>query len=69
MIKDHQDFTTQQLNKLLSLLDIPDMRRDTSNLSNLRWLQRNVNIRNGDADNAAAIHLLIRTLMRRKTTR
>lgn len=28
--------------------DIPDMRRDTSKLANVRWLQRNLGIQNRD---------------------
>ena len=58
------DFAMQRLNELLQPLDIPKMRRDLNNLSNLRWLQRNLSI-NNTSDNMDAIHLLIRTLMRR----
>ncbi len=58
------DFPVQHLNELLQPLDIPKMRRDLNKLSNLKWLQRNLSI-NNDNDNMDAIHLLIRTLIRR----
>jgi hypothetical protein len=59
------DLTLQRLNELLRPLDVPKMRRDLNNLSNLRWLQRNLSIDNNDSDNINTIHLLIRTLIRR----
>ena len=62
---DSSDFAAARLTELLQLLDIPTMRRDLDKPSNLRWLQRNVSIDNGDADSLDTIHLLIRTLIRR----
>jgi len=34
------------LNDLLSTMDIPDMRRDITDISNVRWLLRNIGVRN-----------------------
>ena len=36
------------LGTLLEQMDVPEMRRDTSVLSNVRWLNRNLGINNGD---------------------
>ena len=36
------------LKELLETMEIPDMRRDTAQISNLRWLQRNLAIQNGN---------------------
>ena len=59
-----QDFTIVRLSELLEDMDIPEMRRDLNKVSNLRWLQRNLNI-NNEGDKLEAAHLLIRTLLRR----
>jgi hypothetical protein len=36
------------LTELLSTMDIPDMRRDITDISNVRWLLRNIQVRNSD---------------------
>ncbi len=59
-----QDPTVDRLTQLLENMDVPEMRRDLNKLSNLRWLQRNLNA-NNEGDKLEAIHLLIRTLIRR----
>ena len=33
---------------MLKQMNVPDMRRDTSSFSNLRWLNRNLGVQNGD---------------------
>jgi hypothetical protein len=35
-----------RIDEILSTMDIPAMRRDTGDISNLRWLNRNVGIQN-----------------------
>jgi len=35
------------LAELLSTMDIPDMRRDITKIDNVRWLLRNIAVRNG----------------------
>jgi hypothetical protein len=35
-----------RIDEILSTMDIPSMRRDTGDISNLRWLSRNVGIQN-----------------------
>ena len=37
----------ENLIAILEDMDIPEMRRDVSNLHNVRWLNRNILIRNG----------------------
>ena len=59
-----QDPTVDRLTQLLENMDVPERRRDLNKLSNLRWLQRNLNA-NNEGDKLEAIHLLIRTLIRR----
>ena len=59
-----QDPVIVRLSELLEDMDIPEMRRDLNKASNLRWLQRNLNV-NNEGDKLEAAHLLIRTLLRR----
>ena len=37
----------------LSAMDIPDMRRDITNISNVKWILRNISIRNSKNDRIA----------------
>ena len=37
-----------RIDEILSTMDIPTMRRDTGDISNLRWLHRNVGIQNAN---------------------
>ena len=64
-MNDNKDFAQARLSALLEPLNVPLMRRDLDNMSNLRWLQRNVRINNSEAESLDTIHLLIRTLIRR----
>lgn len=38
----------QKLINLLNDMDVPELRKDFSNVANIRWLIRNLWIRNGD---------------------
>tara|TARA_R100001591_G_scaffold27178_1_gene37538 strand:+ start:547 stop:765 length:219 start_codon:yes stop_codon:yes gene_type:complete len=62
--KSVQDPVIVRLSELLEGMNIPEMRRDLNKVSNLRWLQRNLNA-NNEGDKLEAAHLLIRTLLRR----
>ena len=49
-----------KLQKLLEGIDVPEMRRDLSRPGNVRWLLRNVCVRNTKSDSLTeAIRLLI----------
>ena len=37
----------EELVKILDEMDLPEMRRDLSRVSNLSWLMRNIRVRNG----------------------
>ena len=41
---------------MLNQMDVPELRKDTTNISNIRWLQRNLAVRNSD-------HPMFRTTM------
>ena len=56
--------TEQSLSVLLEGMDIPNMRRDVTNTSNLRWLMRNLMARNSEHPNVSAVRALIRDLLR-----
>ncbi len=50
-----------QIEAVLCSMDVPDLRRDLDNFSNVRWLLRNLPIRNRDHPNCKEImeHLQI----------
>jgi hypothetical protein len=54
----------ERLKEILATMDIPEMRQDINNESNLRWLQRNLAIRNGAHAEAGEALLIIRDLLR-----
>ena len=56
--------TEQSLTVLLEKMDVPSMRRDVTVASNLRWLQRNLAVRNSQRPNMSAAFVLIRDLLR-----
>ena len=56
--------TEQSLTVLLENMDVPNMRRDVTVASNLRWLQRNLAVRNSQHPNMSAVRVLIRDLLR-----
>ena len=52
-------FLTTRLIDVLDEMKVPKMRRDISNLSNVKWLMRNLSIQNGSSPNLAeALSLL-----------
>lgn len=59
---------TEKLQKLLGDLDLPEMRKDTSKPSNVRWLLRNIGVRNSRSANLTeSIRLLL--LINKENTR
>jgi hypothetical protein len=55
-----------QLVGILEEMDVPEMRKDIKRLSNLRWLQRNLLIRNRKHPKAAEAIGIIKLLARVK---
>ena len=45
-------------------MDIPDMRRDLSRASNLRWLLRNIRVRNGNHPRVVEVLDKLKVLLR-----
>ena len=63
--KDFQMTKIQKLSKLLETLDIPEMRRNTlEKHSTLRWLSRNLRIKNAGKPQTAEALEIIKELMR-----
>ena len=54
----------QALNLLLEQMDVPEMRRDTASPANIRWLNRNLGVRNRDNPAFKPATALIRWLLR-----
>ena len=51
---------SERLKKLIEGFDVPEMRRDIDKPANVRWLLRNIGVRNGKGDSLTkAIQLLI----------
>ena len=44
-----------QVLEILNEMDVPDMRKDLNKIGNLRWLQRNLLIRNGNHPRAVEV--------------
>ena len=55
-----------QLREILEEMDIPEFRKDVKRLANLRWLQRNLLIRNRKHPKAAEAIGIIKLLARVK---
>jgi len=52
-------FVESRLGDILEDMNIPSMRKDISNLANVRWLMRNISIQNGsNPELSEAISLL-----------
>ena len=52
-------FVESRLSDILEDMNIPNMRKDISNLANVRWLMRNISIQNGsNPELSEAISLL-----------
>ena len=54
----------EDLEGVLLEMDIPDMRRDLSRASNLRWLLRNIRVRNGNHPRVVEVLDKIKVLLR-----
>ena len=57
----HISENEERLLEILQTMDIPDFRKDVSELSNIRWLLRNISIRNAQHPQ----HLEAQALLRR----
>lgn len=55
-----------ELTELLSMLDVPSLRRDVSSEENLRWLLRNLEINNAGLPETARAMELIGKIIREK---
>ena len=53
----------EDLERVLLEMDIPDMRRDLSRASNLRWLLRNIRVRNGNHPRIAEVFEELKRLL------
>ena len=54
----------EDLERVLLEMDIPDMRRDLSRASNLRWLLRNIRVRNGNHPRVVEVLDKLKVLIR-----
>ena len=54
----------EDLEGVLLEMDIPDMRRDLSRASNLRWLLRNIRVRNGNHTRVVEVLDKLKVLLR-----
>ncbi len=52
------------LKTMLDLMDVPDMRKDTTSASNIRWLGRNLGVQNSAHPLFATAMGLVRWLQR-----
>ena len=52
--------------EILNEMDVPDMRKDLNKIGNLRWLQRNLLIRNGNHPRAVEVVEVIAKMAREK---
>ena len=55
-----------RLSILLEQMDVPETRRDTSKIANVRWLSRNLGINNADHPMFESAMKLVITLLRSK---
>ena len=53
-----------QLAEILEEMDLPEMRKNLNNSSNLRWLMRNIGVRNRENPRFKEATGLIRNLMK-----
>jgi hypothetical protein len=55
-----------QVLEILNEMDVPDKRKDLNKIGNLRWLQRNLLIRNGNHPRAVEVVEVIAKMAREK---
>ena len=69
-LKDFQRLQAEekkaQLAEMLEEMDVPDIRKDLNKIGNLRWLQRNLLIRNGNHPRAVEVVETIAKMAREK---
>ena len=66
-LKDFQRLQRKtQVLEILNEMDVPDKRKDLNKIGNLRWLQRNLLIRNGNHPRAEEALVFIRHLIKSK---
>ena len=66
-LKDFQRLQRKtQVLEILNEMDVPDMRKDLNKIGNLRWLQRNLLIRNGNHPKAVEVVEVIAKMAREK---
>ena len=66
-LKDFQRLQRKALVlEILNEMDVPDMRKDLNKIGNLRWLQRNLLIRNGNHPRAVEVVETITKMAREK---
>ena len=66
-LKDFQRLQRKALVlEMLNEMDVPETRKDLNKLSNLRWLQRNLLIRNGNHPKAVEVVETIAKMAREK---
>jgi len=66
-LKDFQRLQRKALVlEILNEMDVPDMRKDLNKIGNLRWLQRNLLIRNGNHPRAVQVVEFIAEMARDK---
>jgi len=52
------------LREAIKTMDVPEMRRDTSSDSNIRWLNRNLRINNSQHENIELAMQFVRVLLK-----
>ena len=60
----NKEQTQSTLKEILEGMDVPEMRKDVTNAANLRWLNRNIMIRNSEHPNAVQALVLAGRLIR-----
>ena len=66
-LKDFQRLQRKaQVLEILNEMDVPDKRKDLNKIGNLRWLQRNLLIRNGNHPRAEEALVFIEHLIKSK---
>ena len=67
-LKDFKDLQRKtQVVEILKEMNVPETRKDLNKLSNLRWLQRNLLIQNGNHPRAVEVVETIKVLAREKS--
>ena len=67
-LKDFKDLQRKtQVVEILNEMNVPETRKDLNKLSNLRWLQRNLLIQNGNHPRAVEVVETIKVLAREKS--